>query len=582
MRLAFSILLPAFAALAAWPATAAAGGSDSKNAGAGKTALAHPIATGASAADADFSTCDGYNAPKGKTDGIATESFLLGATRSADIRRGKMWTWGQTGVAACDRALADARLIDAFWLRRSNLIQAKALHSIAAKQPEQALALTAESDLLGKAHDDRYFVQSIGAGNQGVRAYALIALGRKKEAQATIDSLRRGRPWSQSIQQLATRLQLHLDASFSGQSGEMKGAIPLSPEKAEGLFWMHFLHGNYAEAREIAPVISFDLPKQRGGWTLRGADQDALDGIGRRGTFYGAWAYAETVTGHTDRAGMLLAEANAEIEEIMVPPPPRSDGRPAKKTDVEEYNQRLPHARKAKDELALWNTAIAFRPTVVINPIAETQAEFSKKRLNTLPIVPDILMNVPQQSAAEKAEVEAVLADVRARLETERIAALDFPVADVMPLLPRPETPKVVPTLKPAGDGYFLSDSGLTRNREGKSDIWTIRYTHQRAPIAAVEELAMLGAAQTAQREGYDSLLLLSRVAITRTTNVTTYYGGGYQQNSGYESQMRVRFVNASALPEDVRGMEWRLIPAHRVIDELSNRFKEGGLTIAW
>lgn len=574
MKFANKMGLTAAAALAASPAMALPAGAELKNNGL--------VVPGQTASDPDFSNCDGYSAPKGKSDGIARENFLFGATRSADIRRGSMSFFGEFGLAACDRALTDTRLLDAFWLRRANLLQAKALHSIAAKQPEQALAFAAESDALGKAHDDRYFVQSIGAGNQGLRAYALIALGRRDEAKAAIDTLRRGRPWSQSIRQLATRLQLHLDANFSAQSAELKNEIPLSPEKAESLFWMHFLYGNYAEARDVAPSVSFDLPKQRGGWTLRGADRNALDGIGTRSSFYGAWAYAETVAGRPERTEALLNDANAEIEEIMVPPPPRSDGRPPKKSDVEEYERRLPYARKAKDELGLWKAAIAFRPMVAIMPITETQAEFSKKRLNTLPIVPDVLMNVPQQSPAEKAEVEGVLARIRAQLESERAAALDFPVEDVMPLLPRPETPKVVPTLKPAGDGYFLSDSGLTRNREGQSDIWTIRYTHLRAPIAAVEELAMLGAAQTAQREGYDSLLLLSRMAITRTTNVTSYYGGGYQQNSGYESQMRVRFLNASTLPGELRGMEWRLVPVQRVLDELASRYKEGGLTIAW
>ena len=169
-----------------------------------------------------------------------------------------------------------------------------------------------------------------------------------------------------------------------------------------------------------------------------------------------------------------------------------------------------------------------------------------------------------------------------ARFEELVADALDQVPAELMALLPRPETSKIVPTLKPAGDGYFLSDSGLSRNQEGKSDIWTIRYTHNLAPIAAVEELAMLGAAQTARREGYDGMILLSRLSISRTTNVSGMYVGSYQQNSGYEAQMRVRFVNAGALPADLAGMEWRVIPAQKAIDQLSDRYKTGGLTIAW
>lgn len=169
------IWLSATAALIALPAMALPTGDDLKNRG-----LTVP---GQTASDPDFSNCDGYSAPKGKSDGIARENFLFGATRSADIRRRSMSIFGELGLAACDRALTDSRLIDDFWLRRANLLQAKALHSIAAKQPEQAIALTMESDTLGSAHDHQYFVQSIGAGNQGIRAYALIAMGRKDEAE---------------------------------------------------------------------------------------------------------------------------------------------------------------------------------------------------------------------------------------------------------------------------------------------------------------------------------------------------------------------------------------------------------------
>lgn len=540
-------------------------------------------AIGQPASDTDFPRCDGYAAPKGKSDGIARETFLLGAlSRSADIRRTDMWSVGELGLAACDRALADPRLIDDFWLRRANMLQAKALHLLAAGQPEQAMTLAQDSDTLGSAHDDRYFVQSIGIGNQAVRIWALMAMTREAEARAAIARLRASRPWSQSVQNLASRLDTQLDGSFATQSKELRNDIPLFPEKAHGLFWMYFLNGDYAEARAIAPAVSFDLPKQRGGWTLRGADQDALNMIKSRASFQGGWAYAEAVAGQTDRARSRLADADAEVDEIMVPPPPRENNRPPRKKDVEDHARRLPHAHAAKDELARWQAAIAFRPKLATLPAEQAQEEFARNRLMTLPILPDVLMSLPQHSAAEKAETEQLLAKLRGEIDAERIRSLIFSVKELMDSLPRPETPRVVPVLKPAGDGSFLNDSGLSRAREQDSDIWTIRYTHLLAPIAAVEELAMLGAAQTAQREGHDSLLLLNRVSIVRTTNVSGLYVGNYEQNSGYEAQLRVRFVNAAALPEDLQGMAWRLIPAQRVIDDLSSRYRQGGLTVAW
>ncbi|WP_077148290.1 hypothetical protein [Sphingopyxis sp. KK2] len=540
-------------------------------------------AHGAPASSTDFLNCDGYGPPKGKSDGIARETFLFGAAaRSADIRRNDIAIFGERGLAACDRALADAQLIDAFWLRRANLLQAKAVHAIGANQPELALKLTAESDAIGRAQRDPYFAQSIGLGNQGVRAYALIVLGRKDEALAAIEGLTKSRPLAQSTRALGMQLQLYLDPGFVTHADALKSAIPLSPERGRPLFWMHFLNGNYDEARVVAPTISFDLPKQRGGWTLRGADSSAMEQIGLRASVAGAWAYAESVAGNHARARALLDEAGAEIDEIMTPPPPREDGRPPKRQDVDDHARRLPFARKAKAELALWNAAIAFRPRIATMPIAESEAEIAAKRLQSLPIAPDILSLMRFDTPEQRKKNEEILASIRSRLDVQRTDALKLSTDALMAALPRPETAKVVPTLKPAGDGYFLSDSGLSRNREGKTDIWTIRYTHKVAPIAAVEELAMLGAAQTAQREGFDSMLLLSRISISRTTNVSSIYVRDYQLNSGYEAQMRVRFVNAAALPADVADAGWRLVPAKQVIDELSDRYKTGGLTIAW
>lgn len=585
MKIGMMALLPAAIGLAA-PAIAAQAADETTASARGEAPPAPPVTPAASVAAAseqDFSACDGYNAPRGKSDGIARETFMFGAaSRSADIRRKDIYTFGERGLAACERALHDARLIDAFWLRRANLLQAQAVHAVWAGQAERAIALTGASDALGAAHKDGYFLQSIGVGNRGVRAYALIALGRRDEALAAIAEMRAGRPWSQSIRQLATRLHMHLDKSFAAQAAEMKDAIPLSPESGRALFWMLFLDGDLEAARAIAPTISFDLPKQRGGWTLRGGEQNELEEIEQRATVQGARAYAEAAAGNTAWAKTALAEAKADLDEAMAPPPPRADGKPPKKQDVEDHARRLPYARRAKSEIGLWEAAIDLRPKIATRPSDETHAEFIAKGLDKLPIVADILANLPTENAAEKAELDAVRARLRSNFDAERVKALDFPAAELMALLPRPETSKIVPTLKPAGDGYFLSDSGLSRNQEGKSDIWTIRYTHNLAPIAAVEELAMLGAAQTARREGYDSMILLSRLSISRTTNVSGMYVGSYQQNSGYEAQMRVRFVNAGALPADLAGMEWRLIPAQKAIDQLSDRYKTGGLTIAW
>src|SRR3569832_1334692 len=119
---------------------------------------------------------------------MTTSPLLWGLAKgNADIRETPMFTFNAVGVAACDRALADARLLPGYQLRRAHLLQAKAVHQIGASQPEQALATLAQSDAIGDALEGHYFRDSIGLGNHAVRGFALITLGRKAEALKEIE-----------------------------------------------------------------------------------------------------------------------------------------------------------------------------------------------------------------------------------------------------------------------------------------------------------------------------------------------------------------------------------------------------------
>ena len=94
----------------------------------------------------------------------------------------------------------------------------------------------------------------------------------------------------------------------------------------------------------------------------------------------------------------------------------------------------------------------------------------------------------------------------------------------------------------------------------------------------------MYGAALTAQREGKDGIVVLSRRSAELTTKIVGYYGeGSTSYASGYEAQLRVRLVNSTALPPELAGAEYRVIPASLIIDDMAKRVRAGsGITIAW
>jgi tetratricopeptide (TPR) repeat protein len=546
---------------------------------AGAAAMALAIASQSARAD-DFTACDGFAAPTKKTDGMTEGTWMFGlATATVDLRPADM-RLSEKGIEACDRALADPLLQPDQWLRRANLQQAKALHAIQIGKPELALEAVGRSDETGKA--DPFFAVSLGLGNQAIRALALGGLGRKEEALAALEKVSAARPWSASIQRLTTLLQYRIDEPTAEAS--MRANIVLAPENARLLYWDALLRTDYAAAIGYAPAITWDLPKKRGGWVMDGEVRQRLENVKERAEVTGALAFALTLEGRTQEAALVVQEASDDLAEAMALPPQRPGGKPPKKKDMQDWEARQPYAEAGKRELELWQQAATFVESVPGRPPEAAFEDFTKSPFSQLPIFAAVLkrlnLTTPEQSASRDAAVEQFLKELAA----EKRQAMTVNNRKLAELLPRRLTAKMMPVMKAAGDGYFLSDTGLSRAQEDKSDIWTVRFVHKTAPIHVVEELAVYGAALTAQREGPDSLVILSRRSAELTTNIIGMYGSnGGSFASGYEAQLRVRLVNAATLPPELAGMEYRVLSAKTIIDDMAGRVKAGsGITIAW
>lgn len=537
--------------------------------------LGAPVAANAS----DFDQCDGYDAPDRKTDGMTTTPRLWGLTSAtADIRRDTI-ILSRSGLAACDGALADPLLIDAYWLRRANLLQAKGLHALSVGDTDLALTLLDQSDALGAK--DPLFGGSLGLANRAVRAFALIKAKRKDAALAEIARFEQARPWSASIRRLGFLLRMQIEpGSFMER---LRADAPLLPENAMALFWNAFSEGDYALAQEYAPTITFALPKMRGGWRIEDSPSPESSAIERRADLAGAWAFARAMTGQMAQSDALLAEAEADLAEAAAPPPNRAGGKPPRARDVEAWHERLPSTRIGGDKLRNWRAARDVVLAAGKGPATDDLRAFRASPAAALPVLPALLARLKLAGPEEVAARDRLLADDRKDLADARGKAFDLTLDELLPMLPRHQTAKMIPVLKPAGDGYFLSDTGLSRAREGDGEISTLRFVHKYAPIPVVEEMAMLGAAMTALREGKDGFVILSRRSAVLTTHVMGYYAHLSDANSGYEAQLRVRFVNRAALPPDLAAAPWRVIPAQQVFDSLSKRYRQSsGVTIAW
>ncbi len=535
----------------------------------------------------NFTACDGYAAPTRKVDGITKATWLWGlATETSDIRRSTAIKLGSNGSAACEKALADPLLLPDYWVRRANLLQARALHAFVAGDASLALSLLDESDAIGTAQKTGTFEQSLGLGNLAIRAFIQGEKGDADAARATAARMIALRPWSTTNLRLAAALVDRLD-SVEVAHQHARDRLKYLPGTAGSLAIAHFERGEYAEALAVSALIDFAQPKMRGGWYIEGAKDRDVAIIESRAVIAGMRAYAASAIGNGVLASQLLASARAELDAADIVPKPGPDGAPPRKSAVEAYARRWPFVSAGRTAITKWEAAIAFAAKVPTMPIDTVFSEYQKGDFKELGITPDILrrMVIPDKTAA--AERDKTLQDVIARATKEQRARDTLTPSDLAAILPRPETPKMVPVMKPAGDGYFLSDTGLSRARSDEADVWTIRFTHPLASIETVEEMAMIGAAQTAVEQKKDGFVILTSRSFSRTMHVSnTMYGvvlSKYDTNDGYEAQLRVRFVDSAALPPPLADMGWRVIKASEVISSLSSKYRRSsGVTIAW
>jgi hypothetical protein len=301
----------------------------------------------------------------------------------------------------------------------------------------------------------------------------------------------------------------------------------------------------------VGGALALDIPRNHGGWTVSADADMQYELIAGRAEFAGAYAYALAATGKPERAAAAIARARQELSEAMTPPPPPEPGRSLSKSVVRDFEQRSAQGRAGGTALDLWSRAIEIRQKAPGQTPEQALQAVRTLPMGRLPIMGDLLRLLKPANPAEATALRDILANTEAGVDRRRVADLKLDLAALRAALPRPETAAMQPRFKHAGDGYFLSDNGFSRRRLEDPNIWTVRFTHDLASKATVEELALLSAATLARREGFDGLLVQSRRTLVRTTHVSGPYGGSNDIPSGNEAQMNVLLVKGGALPEE-------------------------------
>lgn len=530
----------------------------------------------------NFFSCDGYPAPTKKSDGITRADVLWGlGSRTSDFRRDQSQLGG-TGAAWCDAAIASPLLLESFWLRRSHLLQAKALHLLADGKHAEALAVLDQSDALGTARADPDFQVSIAVGNQALRIVALHGLGRTDEARKLLAAIDSARPFSVSFHVLRRHLALMFDEDTAAADAQMRLDGVLEPRLFRGLFWNAMLDEDFPVALTRAANVGFAAPAERGGWSTPGELPARFKLIEERAEFDGAVAYALAATGRSDAAKARMAEARATLDTVRIAPPKDSKGRMSRTAEA-DYHQRLDTARRAAASLDQWESNITLRAGVSGKTLAEATALVEKMPKGSVMMIGDILRQVKPADAVERAQIESVLVSHERRLRTERAKHDKFELAELVSFLPRPETMAMRPKVARVGLTIFVGDGmkGFTAKPIDGTDLVDVSFGSNTSSSAQVEEAAFLAAANYARKQGKDGIAVVTSQLIRRTLNITTtgwLYGSSTTSTpAGYEMRLVVRPVDRSALPPDMKDAGWRILGVDDVLGALAPRYTPAG-----
>lgn len=530
----------------------------------------------------NFFSCDGYPAPTKKSDGITRADVLWGlGSRTSDFRRDQSQLGG-TGAAWCDAAIASPLLLESFWLRRSHLLQAKALHLLADGKHAEALAVLDQSDALGTARADPDFQVSIAVGNQALRIVALHGLGRTDEARKLLAAIDSARPFSVSFHVLRRHLALLFDEDTAAADAQMRLDGVLEPRLFRGLFWNAMLDEDFPVALTRAANVGFAAPAERGGWSTQGELPARFKLIEERAEFDGAVAYALAATGRSDAAKARMAEARATLDTVRIAPPKDSKGRMSRTAEA-DYLQRLDTARRAAASLDQWESNITLRAGVSGKTLAEATALVEKMPKGSVMMIGDILRQVKPADAVERAQIESILVGQERRLRTERAKHDKFELAELVSFLPRPETMAMRPKVARVGLTIFVGDGmkGFTAKPIDGTDLVDVSFGSNTSSSAQVEEAAFLAAANYARKQGKDGIAVVTSQLIRRTLNITTtgwLYGSSTTSTpAGYEMRLVVRPVDRSALPPDLKDAGWRILGVDDVLGALAPRYTPAG-----
>lgn len=484
--------------------------------------------------------CDGYPKPEPDAAKMVRSLAALSTLGLFGVPEGYKAAGradGAAGVAACRAALADPAAAAAPPLRRVLLNKALAIHQLEAKNPAGALAaLDAAAAEVGGFATNPYFARSTGVSLDLVRAVAQLRLGQIDQAMASAARAAAARPFSARVQKLAIGI-MGLDAEVQPEEQALaERLVKLDPSSADALASLHLRAGRHAEAWALLKRQN-DLRKPVPSALAAFASRDA--GVGRALVA----AFAAARAGDTASAGKILDDqvalagrAAAELGKMKL------------KISGAAANQPLGQAlaRPIED----WRSVVEAAGLMASGDAAAAQAKLNAAKVSSAnPLVEllaaDIRAKLPPE--ARLGIVAAQAADP-AKKAAERLARIEeLAGPELFALLPEPEDAsrlnsysKQIGFFKGTGFKHKQVEGGLTR----------IEFVGSSSSLLAVEEMALLRAADLARQGGYKTFTIERRSEYARWMQQTMRgVPIGKKTLVGFMTEMDVRYHDDPAVP---------------------------------
>ena len=517
--------------------------------------------------EAEYRACDGFGAPGFKYNGVQKGSWLW---RSGSHEESV--AAAEAAIAACDKTLADPMLVERYWQRRASLLQAKALHQIAARQYSGALTTLDKADSTS-ARELAGFEEPIRVTDQMLRATAFYGLGRKEEARAALKAVTDARPWSGTLRSLAQMIRLNAEPDYETHQASFRDEAVLNPSRLRALFWLSIAQGQFADAIAYSRQLVFEIPRSRRGWTMESSVSRQYGLVEERASIAGATAYAALATGDMNGSAQAYQVGLFEIEEAMQPPA-SVNGRPPSKSALRDYDWRKTYALQAKARLEDWGRAIRLRREVPGLTMAELDKWPDRPRRDGLVVASDFLGLLKAVDLRQAGILNELIEARRTAADTVRRRAIATPLGKVASALPTPWEGTNAPKMQTEGANIFRTDlNGYGIRKAEDPDLINIRFGDLTANITIIEEAAILTAANHSASLGKDGFIIEALERIERTMRVSGLYTAAYSSPSGYEVRLLIRPVSIAALPADQEGARWRIIRVADVQGRLAPKF---------